>query len=43
MKIYYENSLKKYYCEITPSITLGVKPFRLYIGWLFWNITIVNE
>lgn len=38
MKI--EFTKEEHYIELLPSITIGWKPFRFYIGWLFWNIII---
>ena len=42
MKINFESSIKKYYIEILPTITITFRGFKIgiYIGFIFWSIYI---
>lgn len=37
---YIEVKWEKHYLELFPSVMIGWKPWRLYIGWLAWNFII---
>lgn len=40
MKIKYTK--QKNWIDLIPSIAIGWKPFGLYVGWLFFNISITK-
>lgn len=41
MKITTENTLKKHYIELLPTITVSLKcPHNFSVGWLWWFVFI---